>query len=66
MSSALPSALAAAVDVTSGITVAANEDDADGAVVPPCSTKDEGAYVGASGIGGVRSCLLWRAFADGA
>jgi hypothetical protein len=43
MSSALPSALAAAVDVASGATVAANDGDADGAVVPPSSTEDKGA-----------------------
>jgi hypothetical protein len=40
-------ASATAVDVATGATVAANEDDAVGAVVPPSSTKDEGAYVGA-------------------
>ncbi len=29
-----------------GATVAANDDNADGAVVPPSSTEDEGVYVG--------------------
>ena len=43
MSSALPSASVAAVDVASGATVAANNDDANGAVVPPSSTEDKGA-----------------------
>jgi len=43
MSSALPLASAAAVDVASIATVAANDNDADGAVVPPSSTEDEGA-----------------------
>ena len=48
MASALQSALAAVVDVASGATITANDDDAVGAVVPPSSTEDEGAYVGAS------------------
>ena len=48
MSSALPSASAAAVDVTSGATIAANNDDTDGTAIPLSSTKDEGAYVSAS------------------
>ncbi len=46
MSSALTLASVATVDVALGATVAANDDDADGAVVPPSSTKDEGEYVG--------------------
>ncbi len=41
MSSALPLASVATVDVASGATVAANDDDADGAVVPLSSTEDE-------------------------
>jgi hypothetical protein len=46
-----------------GATVAANNDDAVGAVVPPSSTKDEDAYVGASvAFEGV--CV--GAFTDGA
>ena len=36
------------MDVASGDTVAADDDDAVGTVVPPSSTKDEDAYVGAS------------------
>jgi len=48
MSSALPSASAAAVDVTSGAIITANDDNADGPIVPPSSTEDKGAYVGAS------------------
>jgi hypothetical protein len=48
MSSALPSASAAAVDVASGATVTTNNDNADGAVVPPSSTEDKDAYVGTS------------------
>ena len=44
MSSAMLSASAAAVDVALGATVAASYDDADGAVVPPSSTEDEGVY----------------------
>jgi len=48
MSSALPLALAAAMDVASGATVAANDDDADGTVVPLSSTEDEEVYVGVS------------------
>ncbi len=55
-------ASAAAVDVATGTAVAANDDDAVGAVVPPSSTKGEGAYVGASvAFEGV--CV--SAFADG-
>jgi|688.fasta_scaffold2839064_1 hypothetical protein len=45
MSSSLPSASAATVDVALGATVAANDDDADGAVVLPSSTEDKDAYV---------------------
>ncbi len=41
-------ASATAVDVAMGGAVAADKDDAIGAVVPPSSTKDEGAYVGPS------------------
>ena len=49
MSSVVPLASAAAVDLALGATVAANDDDnADGAVFPPSSTENEGAYVGAS------------------
>ncbi len=52
-----------AVDVSTGTAVAANEDDAIGAVVPPSSTKDEDAYIGASvAFEGV--CV--GAFVDGA
>ena len=47
MSSVLPLASAAAVDVASGATIAANNDDADDAVIPPSSTEDKGTYVGA-------------------
>ena len=65
MSSALPSASAAAVDVVSGATVTANDDDADGAVVPPSSTEDEGAYLGTSAEFEV-PCFDAFAFADGA
>ncbi len=39
------SALATAVDVSTGTTVAAYDQDAVGAVVPPSSTNDEDAYV---------------------
>jgi len=63
MSSALPLASVAAVDVASGTTVAANDEDADGTVVPPSSTEDEGAYVGAS-VEFEVACF--GAFADGA
>ncbi len=56
-------ALATAVDVSTGAAVAANIEDAVGAVVPPSSTKDEDAYVGALvAFKGV--CV--GAFADGA
>ena len=43
-------ALATAVDIFAGDAVAANENDAVDAVVPPSSTKDDDAYVGASGL----------------
>ena len=62
---ALPSASAAAVDVASGATVAANDDNANGAVVPLSSTEDGGAYVGASVVFEV-ACFGAFAFADGA
>ncbi len=42
---------AATVDVAKGTAVA--DDDAVGTIVPPSSTKDEGAYVGVSVVGGV-------------
>ena len=38
---------AATVDVASGATIAANDDGANGAFIPPSSTEDEGTYVGA-------------------
>ncbi len=65
MSSALPSASAAAVDVASGATVAANDDNADGAIVLLSSTEDGGAYVGTS-VGFEVTCFGAFAFADGA
>ena len=65
MSSALPSASAAAADVASGAIVAANDNDADGATVPPSSTEDKGAYVGASAEFEV-ACFDAFAFAVGA
>ena len=65
MLSALPLALAATVDVASGATVAANDDDADGAVVPPSSTEDNEAYVGTS-VEIEAACFGAFAFADGA
>ena len=64
MSSALPLASAAAVDVASGATVTANNDNADGAVVPLSSTEDKGVYVGASAEFEV-ACFDAFAFADG-
>ena len=39
--------MAAAVDVAKGAVVADNEDDAIGAIVPPSSTENKDAYVGA-------------------
>ena len=65
MSSALPSASAAAADVPLGAIVAANNNDANGAAVPLSSTEDEGAYVGASAEFEV-ACFDAIAFADGA
>ena len=65
MSSALPLASAAAVDVASGATVTANDDDADGAFVPPSTTEDEGAYAGAS-VEFEAACFGAFAFTDGA
>ncbi len=51
------------MDIAAGDAVAANNDNAVDAVVPPSSTKDEDAYVGASvAFEGV--CV--GAFADGA
>ena len=51
------------VDISTGAAVAADDNDAIGAVVPPSSTNDEDAYVGASvAFKGV--CV--GAFADGA
>ena len=41
-------ALSIAVDVATGAPVAADNNDALGAVVPSSLTKDEGAFVGAS------------------
>ena len=65
MSSALPLASAGTVDVALGATVSANDDDADGAVVPPSLTEDEGAYVGAS-VEFEVTCFGAFVFADGA
>ena len=48
MSTALPPASAAAVDVASGTTITANDNNADGTVVHPYPTKDKGACIGAS------------------
>ena len=64
---ALPSASAATVDVASGATVAAGDDDADadGAVVPQSLKEDEGAYVGAS-VEFEVTCFGVFVFADGA
>ncbi len=39
--------MATTVDVSTGAAVAANEDDAVGAVDPPSSTNDKDAYIGA-------------------
>ena len=52
-----------AVDVSTGAAVAADNDDAAGAVVPPSSTNDKDAYVGAS-VAFKGMCV--GAFADGA
>ena len=65
MLSALQLASAATVDVASGATVAANDDDADGAVIPPSLTEDDEAYVGAS-VEIEAACFGAFAFADGA
>ncbi len=55
--------MAIVVDVSTGAAVAADNDDAISAVVPPSSTNDEDAYVGASvAFEGVCD----GAFADGA
>jgi hypothetical protein len=51
------------VDVATGATVAADNDDADSAVVPPPSTKDKDTYNGAS-VAFKGACV--GAFADGA
>jgi hypothetical protein len=51
------------VDVATGAAVA--DDDAISTVVPPSSTKDEGAYVGTSAEFEV-PCFDAFAFADGA
>ena len=56
-------ASATAVDVATGAAVAPDDDDAVGTVVPPSSTKDEDAYVGAS-VAFEGACV--GAFADGA
>ncbi len=55
--------MATAVDILAGNAVAANENDAVDAVVPPSSTKDEDAYVGAS-VALEDACF--SPFADGA
>ena len=56
-------ALATAVDISRGAAVAANNNDAIGAVAPPSSTNDEDAYIGAL----VAFESVWvSAFADGA
>ena len=65
MSSALLLALAVVVDLASGATIAANDDDVNGTVVPLSSTKDEGAYVGASAEIEA-ACFGAFAFADSA
>jgi riboflavin synthase alpha subunit len=51
------------VDIAACGAVAADDDDAVDAVVPPSSTKDEDAYVGAS-VAFEGACV--GAFADGA
>ncbi len=56
-------ALATAVDVATGTAVAAANDDDVSAVVTPASTKDKGAYVGASVA---FEGAFVSAFADGA
>ena len=63
----MPLASAGTVDVALGATVAANDDDADadGAVVPPSLTEDEGAFVDAS-VEFEVACFGVFLFADGA
>ncbi len=56
-------ASATVVDVAMGAAVAVDNKDTVSAVVPPSSTKDEGAYVGAS-VAFQGACV--SAFADGA
>jgi hypothetical protein len=56
-------ALATTVDILAGDAVAADDVDAVNAVVPPSSTKNEDAYVGAS-VAFKGACI--GAFADGA
>ena len=51
------------MDVATGAAVAADNDNAVGAVVPPSSTKDEDAYVGVS-VAFEGTCV--SIFADGA
>ena len=53
------------MDVASGATIAAGDDDADGAVVPQSLKEDEGAYVGAS-VEFEVTCFGAFVFADGA
>ena len=57
------SALATTVDVSTGATVAADDDNAISTVIPPSSTKDKEAYVGAS-VAFQGACL--GAFTDSA
>ncbi len=52
-----------AVDVATGAAMAANNNNAVGAVVPPSSTKDEDAYIGAL-LAFEGACV--GAFVDGA
>ena len=65
MSSALPLASAAMVDVALSATVATNEDNADCAVIPPSSTEDEGACASAL-VEIEAACFGAFSFADGA
>ena len=55
----------AMVDVASGATVAANDDNADGAIVPPSSTNDEGENIGEL-VKIEAACFGAFAFADSA
>ncbi len=55
--------MATLVDIAAGDDVAANNDDAVGAVVPPSLTKDEYTYIGAL-VAFEDACV--DAFADGA